>query len=73
MDIADYLKFQTLIGTVKSPELQEEYLYKRGFQTLIGTVKSSWDWPSEEMVDSFQTLIGTVKRVHRYIWAMLET
>ena len=54
--------FQTLIGTVKSPDEVEFTVKATRFQTLIGTVKSGRTCLGGEVaMAEFQTLIGTVK------------
>ncbi len=55
------LKFQTLIGTVKSAQEAESSMRVLAFQTLIGTVKRRGAERARVHGYQFQTLIGTVK------------
>ena len=59
--IINLLKFQFLIGTVKTTSLFNYLRYFKMFQFLIGTVKTIINGQVIDTPARFQFLIGTVK------------
>ncbi len=64
-------KFQFLIGTIKSHNLNLDWILQTVFQFLIGTIKSSLYQSVISSILVFQFLIGTIKSIQLVLLSVL--